>query len=350
MKKTPNLSTSNSNNHKKAFLKIIIFIAIFLIINFQIGLKLEEVADKKDIYATVKWKEFYEMPQNSIDLVFIGSSYAYRSFDPDIFDKELNVNSFNMGSPLQKPVESYYILKETLKHQKPSLVVYDMNWGVFNEDKYFNTKLWNFDNMKFSPNKIRYLINVFDDDQYIPAVSKSARYHDDMNKLIKSLFNNSVPVSNQEHINSYLQKYKGKGFIINNDIVTLESINDKFKNSKKNPRSYKWDERQLKYFYKIIELCKKEDIKIVLVTAPVAPSYLKNYSTYWYDYDEIHETAKNIAEELKLEYFDYNTINKDESIVTDIDFSDTNHLNYAGAQKISLDLANRLKTKKVNFN
>ena len=146
MKNTPNLSISSSKNYGKILLKILAFVAIFLVINFWVGLKLEKVADKKNLYATVKWQEFYETSPNSLDLVFVGSSYAYRSFDAEVFDNKLNVNSFNMGSPLQKPVESYYVLKETLKLQKPSFVIYDVNWGVFNEDKYFNTKLWNFDN------------------------------------------------------------------------------------------------------------------------------------------------------------------------------------------------------------
>ena len=82
---------------------------------------------------------------------------------------------------------------------------------------------------------------------------------------------------------------------------------------------------------------------MVLVTAPLAPSYLENYNEYWYDYDTIHKSASALAQQYELKYFDYNMINKSENIVTDKDFSDTNHLNYDGAQKISLDFANRLK-------
>ena len=290
-------------------------------------------------YATVKWQEFYETSPNSLDLVFVGSSYAYRSFDAEVFDNKLNVNSFNMGSPLQKPVESYYVLKETLKLQKPSFVIYDVNWGVFNEDKYFNTKLWNFDNMNFSINKINYLLNVFDTDQYFNAVFKSMRYHDEFDELILG----KKPKQSSNNIETYLKQYKGKGFVINNGIVSLDNIEKPFKNSKENPKVYNWNKKQLKYFRKSVELCKKENIKLVLVTAPLAPSYLENYNEYWYDYDTIHKSACALAQQYALKYFDYNMINKSENIVTDKDFSDTNHLNYDGAQKISLDFANRLK-------
>lgn len=350
MRSTPSLSISNSKSYKKVFLKIAIFSAIFFVVNYWIGLKLENVADKKDIYATVKWEEFYETSHNTIDLVFLGSSYSYRSFDPEVFDNELNTNSFNMGSPLQKPVESYYVLKETVKYQKPSLVVFDMNWGVFNKDKYFNTKLWNYDSMKFSANKLGYLLNVFDQEQYFNALFKSMRYHDDMDKLIKSLLGINVSIKSEKDVQTYLKNYKGKGFIVNNDLVDVNSIEKKFENAKKNPKTYKWDKRQLKYLDKIVKLCEKENIELVLVTAPLAPTYLEKYNAHWYDYDEIHEAANEIAENYGLKYFDYNLINKVENIVTDTDFADTNHLNYDGAQKISFHLVQLIKNEiKVSY-
>lgn len=340
MKKAHSLSTLNSNNWKKIIIKIIVFLTIFFSINYFIGVELEKVTEKSDIYAQIKWEEFYNLPPNTLDLVFLGSSYSYRSFDPEVFDNILGINSFNMGSPLQKPVESYYVLKETLKYQKLSMVIMDINWGVFNKDKYFNTKLWNFDNMKFSINKIGFLLNVFDIDQYFYAAFKTMRYHENTDKLVKNIL--GIEVSNNINIQSYLEKYKGKGFIIDESVVDVDTIENIFKGYSKNPKKYHWDEKQLKYLDKIVKLCKKENIELVFVTAPLSPAYLNLYDTYWYDYEYIKEEAYKISEKYGVKYLDYNSINKEEKLVTNKDFSDSNHLNYNGAQKISKHLANYL--------
>lgn len=340
MKKVHNLSTHSFNNWKKSTIKIILFLTIFFSVNHFIGVRLDEISKKPDIYAQIKWEEFYNLPPDTLDLVFIGSSYCYRSFDPEVFDNTLRINSFNMGSPLQKPVESYYVLKETLKYQKPSLVVMDINWGVFNEDKYFNTKLWNFDNMKLSTNKIGFLLNVFDMDQYFYAMFKTMRYHQNTDELIKSVL--GIDVENNIDIQSYLEKYKGKGFIIDEGVVDVDSIENIFKGYSKNPRKYHRNEKQLKYLNKIVKLCEKENIDLVFVTAPLSPAYLNLYDTYWYDYEYIKEDANKISEKYGIDHLDYNSINKEEKLVTNEDFSDSNHLNYNGAQKISKHLANYL--------
>lgn len=339
MKRIHSLSTSNSKDYRKALSKLVLFLIIFMIINYSIGILLENTVGTSDLHAQIKWKEFYELPSNSLDLIFIGSSYSYRTFDPQVFDEKLGINSFNMGSPLQKPVENYYVLKETLKYQNPNLVILDINWGLFNDDKYFNTKLWNFDNMKFSINKIEYLLNVFDRDQYIYVAPKSVRYHDKIGKLAKRIINRN---NNIQDIDSYLKSYKGKGFIIDNNIVDVKNVEKSFEGASNNPLNYVWNEEQLKYLDKIVHLCKEKKVKLMFVTAPQSPIYLSLYDAHWYDYDNIRQTANNLAEKYEVEYLDYNTINKEKKLVTNEDFSDSSHLNYEGAQKISSHLADYL--------
>src|SRR5438477_3987320 len=46
----------------------------------------------------------------SVDILFIGSSHAYRGFDPRLF-AETGLTSFNLGSKAQSPLNSYFLLK-----------------------------------------------------------------------------------------------------------------------------------------------------------------------------------------------------------------------------------------------
>ena len=48
----------------------------------------------------------------NVDVLFLGSSHAYRGFDTRIF-KESGIASFNLGSSSQAPVQSLLLLKNT---------------------------------------------------------------------------------------------------------------------------------------------------------------------------------------------------------------------------------------------
>jgi hypothetical protein len=315
---------------------------LFGLTNHILGNGLERASGMKNMYSSVKWKEFYESDSESMDLVFLGSSYAYRSFDPYVFDNGLDVESFNMGSPLQKPIESYYVLKELLKTQKPTYVVYDLNWGVFNKDKYFNTKVWNFDQLKFSINKLKYLVNVFDSDQYLNAALKTVRYHEYLSEYLKMLLSIEEDSFEREK-DEYMKNYKGKGFVINDEIIAKEKIDELYETIYGEPSEYTWDETQLYYFDQIAKTCENEGVELILVTAPMSPTYFKLYTEHWRDYDKISDVSNKLAKKWGLTYFDYNLINDEELIFSDFDFADRSHLNYKGAEKISNNFAEKLK-------
>jgi hypothetical protein len=57
-----------------------------------------------------------------VDVLVIGSSHAYRGFDPRIF-KQYGITLFNLGSSSQTPVQSHYLLKQYLLQIKPKLVI-----------------------------------------------------------------------------------------------------------------------------------------------------------------------------------------------------------------------------------
>src|SRR5688572_16583258 len=68
-----------------------------------------------------------------VDVLFVGSSHSYRSFDPQWF-KDRGVTTFNMGTTAQAPVNSYYLLERHLKKLAPKTVVYVLFWGVMSGD------------------------------------------------------------------------------------------------------------------------------------------------------------------------------------------------------------------------
>jgi len=112
--------------------KIIIFIALFIPFYIWLGNLYEDAQQHNRInrWNHQRFGDFYDLPENYLDLVFLGSSHSYCSFDPELFNKILGIRTYQMGMPLQHPDGTYYTLKEILRHQSPSIAVFEVYWGV----------------------------------------------------------------------------------------------------------------------------------------------------------------------------------------------------------------------------
>jgi hypothetical protein len=76
-------------------------------------LRFEEAASRKDI-----------------DLLFIGSSHAYRNYDTRIFDKS-QLRSFNLGSTAQTPIQTLQILQSLGEDLSPKYLIIDFFLPLF---------------------------------------------------------------------------------------------------------------------------------------------------------------------------------------------------------------------------
>lgn len=69
----------------------------------------------------------------NVDVLFLGSSHAFRGFDPRIF-KEKNLVAFNLGSPSQTPIQTRYLVERYLEQLNPRLVIYEVYPATFQND------------------------------------------------------------------------------------------------------------------------------------------------------------------------------------------------------------------------
>lgn len=67
------------------------------------------------------------------DVLFLGSSHAYRGFDPRVFD-QAGIASFNLGSSSQTPMQTEVLLKKYLDEIQPKFIVFDVFPIVFQLD------------------------------------------------------------------------------------------------------------------------------------------------------------------------------------------------------------------------
>ncbi len=68
-----------------------------------------------------------------VDVLFFGSSHAYRTFDPRVFAAH-GVRIFNMGSSMQTPLQTEVLISNYLDTIKPRLVVLEVHPDVMPHD------------------------------------------------------------------------------------------------------------------------------------------------------------------------------------------------------------------------
>ncbi len=68
-----------------------------------------------------------------VDILFLGSSRAYRGFDTRIF-KQRGLKTFNLGSSSQTPIQTELLLERYLSRLNPKLILYEVHPEMFASD------------------------------------------------------------------------------------------------------------------------------------------------------------------------------------------------------------------------
>ncbi|PYG89157.1 uncharacterized protein DUF1574 [Ruminiclostridium sufflavum DSM 19573] len=318
----------------KNFLLCITFVFFFFAFDFVIG----EVLSYYDHFDTpnmnsLMWDDFYKSEPNSIDVIFLGSSHARFAFDTETFDNNLNIKSFNLSSSEQTPLVGYYALKEVLKNQKPKLLVYEAYWRVFGIDDNTTTAYFVYDYIKGFDTRSQLLASIYDNRNFssflAEALSRTYKYRDSFFPTIKNVLTGRIikPSSPSKHIKYADFTYHQNGYFQSDEVVNNEKL---FENNpfEKAGLYFKWNETQIEYFKKTIKLCNDNNIKVLVITAPLPkPSmdYIKDYKKY-------SSKIMNIAKKFGLEYIDYNSMNIKEGNFKNEFFFDSNHLNKNGSE------------------
>lgn len=234
--------------------------------------------------------------EDSIDVIFVGDSIAYVSFFPLHMYEEQGFTSYTMGIAGQKMYETYNLLEQALKTQKPKLIVFETGPLV----------------RGFKPaDAINYELG-----KIFPVFE----YHNRWKKLTINDFNMKVSYTYTSPTKGYKKKDK-----------TVEGTDKNY--MKKSSKITKLSERNTFYFDKIVDLCEENDVELMMVSSIAGKSM--NYSR--------HKSYQDLAEKYGLNYIDLNLV---DTIAIDWaqDFYDGGeHLNYQGAQKVSAYMGEYLR-------
>ncbi|MBY6929458.1 hypothetical protein [Clostridium botulinum] len=338
------------HNSKLAWFKTIIFIILLIFIN---NILIYIISPVNNISRNTILDMYSE--KNNIDMVFAGSSYS-RRIDPYIMDKELDCNTFNYGFNGQIYIGTYYCLKELFKYHKPKTIVVstDLNSYI---DKEENPKSYMaiISSLKSITNKLEFYFNSANDGSYLNRLLIWPEYHLDSLKDIPSNIKKKneksyidYPDENQSQIykESYENKksgYMGKGFL-KIDVSNPKNVLKDNKLGKmviKNTNLNDIKEKNIKYFKKIVDLCKENSAEVIFLQAPIPTHSIFSEKNYF----KFDEEISRISKENGVDYYNFNLI-KPELFKSKTEyFQDKFHLNATGSEVFSKSFAEFLKLR-----
>lgn len=121
------MEASRVKKHIVNIVQSMVFLIILVISLYYINqVLMPKTTLKNSLWPTTStYEQFYNMKENSIDVLFLGSSVVVNAFSPQEIYNNYGIRSYNLGSEQQSIFLSYFWLKEALRFQSPKVVVLD---------------------------------------------------------------------------------------------------------------------------------------------------------------------------------------------------------------------------------
>lgn len=308
-----------SRNLTKTICFLLILLILFLVV--QRGLLPYSWMD------TNQAKTFYKISDNSTDVVAIGTSLMLMSFSPLRMYDKTGVSSYNRASSVQYPRVAYFVVKETLKTQKPKVIICSA-MSLFNNRDVDRQEPWirrSMDYKKLSIDKIKAAVEIDKDSETQSALSyvlTLLRYHSRWDEFFATGLNSKF--GNYDYSRGHVKNYNHR---------TEEEIANMERHDKADPYI---DEKCKESYRKIVKLCRDNGVKFLFVG---------NIHQKWND--KFHKVTAEFAKETGADFIDYNSpeMMKACGLEWEYDFADWKHTNVRGAIKFTDHLSAYLVEK-----
>ena len=307
------------SSKKREFAKLIISIALGLALLFAGFIFVNRVFERADFYD--RFEGFYTS-DTEYDILFCGNSHTYKSVAPMQLWKDYGITSYVLGSPGLPTTVTYYMFKNAIKHKKPKIAVLEvyqreiMGSATF----YVSQAHQYFDTIPLSLEKYKAISEICPENKAAvnELIFPLSTYHNRWKEMTGTMIKNGFGIKDDSE--NYVTTAKGQAdfypavykpvyenVLVSSDDYDKEHLND-FK---------------AQYIEKFIELCKGNDITPVVFAAPFdADRDMQRWINAYLKAAENKGAAT-------LNLFHEDVINPY------IDYSDDDHLNPAGAIKVT---------------
>ncbi len=265
----------------------------------------------------------YHMDENTVDVMFYGSSHIYAGVNTVGLWDEYGIAGFDLAGTMQTLWNSYYNMEESLKYQTPKVMVVDL-YGALIEEEYSTSTnvIKNASNMKFSINKVRNIWASVSPDDFLTYLLSYPLTHGSYRTLGKG---NYIRTTNQIGGEWY------KGFKPSYGVTKYDSLPQ----VKEQIEMREPTQKNVKYLEKMVQLTKEKGIQLVFIVVPYAGVEQEDEAIYLW--------IKNFAMENDILFLDGNCCYEEMKFDALTDFAEASHLNYNGACKFTDYLGEWLK-------
>ena len=284
-------------------------------------------------WSRIMMHNFYE--EEDIDCLYLGSSHVFYGMNPEIMDELNDKNNFNLATSRQRMIGSYYMLLEALRHHEIETVYLEMFYAILlAENDEVAASWWCSDYMKNSAVRWNFVVDAVQQEQYLETFLPFVRYRGQLfdEEYIREQLEQKMTKEYREFSYSVecgggtTVEYMPGGYYYS-DIVLKESELTTRERIKFGDQQI--SEESLEYLEKIIQLCKEENIEIVLYSTPMYELKLLGLENY----DRYIEQVNMIAEKYGIKYYDFNLVKGEHLSIQDRKyFHDLHHLNVDGAE------------------
>lgn len=317
---------------KKIFLvlKIFLFLLIFFIITIPLAFILKDDANS---YARVLFHEIHN--QDKIDYLICGASHVSHGVEANNASQKLGKAVFNAGTPSQKIDGTYAILRQATKLYKIEKVFLELDFAVATDSDFskrdgFKAEYIVSNGIKDFKIKTDYLLHCSSPKYYFNSILPIGK-----DKLMtlnpKTISDKIKSLLSREYFKyQYVDdgsEYAGKGCVLDleeipdggysNDskesFIPVSTISDDWKNT----------------LDKIINLCRKNEIELIMFSMPCSDFYLNERGNY----DEYYSFCRDFVNERGFAYYDFNLAKPELFSAVDSDYHDDNHFSKKGVYK-----------------
>ena len=254
-------------------------------------------------YTYVTFRQFN--PKEKYDIILLGSSHAYRGYDPAIF-REHGYKMFNLGTNSQTNLVAYFIAKNYIKKENCNTVIIDIYDRVF---------------MTSTLESISDIVQNINSNKTALEICLALKDIRTINMLTMRVFNNFHGVFNADTAGV------DHGFIPYNTQLRL--------NGKQKDLDFETSEGTVEYFAKLIEYLHSEGINIIVAEHPVPLIYTIPKEQH----AEMLNKINPILKKYDVPFYDHLY----DSTMVDIQYyANENHLSISGIKKYNDILLNEL--------
>ena len=273
--------------------------------------------------AGAAWYGYHKQPDNSLDVLFFGTSHVFNGVDPSTIWKSEGIASYVLAGPTQPLAIARHYVAEAMLTQSPKVIAVELSNLNYNERNYVREfHLINVGYMPWGINRVKAaLIDTPRSDRTDTLVDLWA-YHSRWSSLKPADFN----LAKRSPADDYL-----KGFRViarSRSVPATPNANP----TKPSASIIAAEDRSIGYLREIARLCEANDSELLLFLTPTGPpgAYKRSFE----------HAKKDLSGEFdNVTFLDLSAPNAVPGLSYETDFFDSGHLVTLGAEKSSKVLA-----------